>query len=668
MIKVFDIFLIFLAIYIFSWGTIKHFRLWRIGKEDKRFDKMGARIKSFLVEGFAHRKILQDLYPGSLHLCIFLGFIIPFGVIFIAQFMFTLPVLMARLLSLSLDIIAILAIVSLLLTLYRRYVTRPSRLDNKPEDFKVLALILLIFLTGIFLESLRLSVIGKDTQTWAPVGKALATLINTAGWSAGTKSLLAKIIFRIHFFLVLCTIAYIPFSKLFHLISSPMNMIFRSLDPKGALSFMDLEDEKAESFGIAKIEEFTWKHLMDLDACTRCGRCQEFCPAHITEKPLSPKKIILDLKDHLHLRAPQILKAKSKNTEAEEVPPLIGNLIEKEALWACTTCRSCMEHCPVFIEHVDKIVDMRRYQVLMESKFPEELTTAFKGLETNSNPWGMGRDSRADWIKELDVPIISEASGEDIEYLFFVGCIRSYDDRNKKVTIAMVRILNHLGIKFAILGLEEGCCGDPARRLGNEYLYQILAQANIKTFNHYNIKRILTTCPHCYNTLQNEYPQLGFNCKVVHHAEFLQENIQNGRLKLEHSLAKRTTYHDPCYLGRYSGIYNPPREILQSIPSLDLREMRRSRIDSMCCGAGGGWMWMDEKIGKRINIQRLEDALATDPEWITTACPFCVTMFDDAIKDKNMEEDLKIWDLAELVEQALFGEKKKTPPATESNT
>jgi len=668
MIKVFDIFLIFLAIYIFSWGTIKHFRLWRIGKEDKRFDKMGARIKSFLVEGFAHRKILQDLYPGSLHLCIFLGFIIPFGVIFIAQFMFTLPVLMARLLSLSLDIIAILAIVSLLLTLYRRYVTRPSRLDNKPEDFKALALILLILLTGIFLESLRLSVIGKDTQTWAPVGKALAALINTAGWSAGTKNLLAKIIFRIHFFLVLCTIAYIPFSKLFHLISSPMNMIFRSLDPKGALSFMDLEDEKAESFGIAKIEEFTWKQLMDLDACTRCGRCQEHCPAHITEKPLSPKKIILDLKDHLHLRAPQILKAKSKNTEAEEVPPLIGNLIEKEALWACTTCRSCMEHCPVFIEHVDKIVDMRRYQVLMESKFPEELTTAFKGLETNSNPWGMGRDSRADWIKELNVPIISETSGEDIEYLFFVGCIRSYDDRNKKVASAMVRILNHLGIRFAILGIEEGCCGDPARRLGNEYLYQILAQANIKTFKRYNIKRILTTCPHCYNTIQNEYPQLGFNCKVVHHAEFLQENIQNGRLKLEHSLAKRTTYHDPCYLGRYSGIYNPPREILQSIPSLDLREMRRSRIDSMCCGAGGGWMWMDEKIGKRINIQRLEDALATDPEWITTACPFCVTMFDDAIKDKNMEEDLKIWDLAELVEQALFGEKKKLPPSTESNT
>jgi len=300
MIKVFDIFLVFLAIYIFSWGIIKHFRLWRIGKEDKRSDKIGTRIKSFLVEGIAHRKILQDFYPGSLHLCIFLGFLIPIGVIFIAQFMFTLPVLIARLLSLALDIIAVFAIASLLLTLYRRYVTRPSRLDNKPEDFKALALILLIFLTGVFLESLRLSVVARDIQTWAPVGKALAALINTAGWSAGTKSLLAMIVFRIHFFLVLFTIAYIPFSTLFHIISSPMNMIFRSLDPKGMLSFMDLEDEEAESFGISKIEEFTWKHLMDLDACTRCGRCQEFCPAHITEAAISKK-------DHFRFKRPPSL-------------------------------------------------------------------------------------------------------------------------------------------------------------------------------------------------------------------------------------------------------------------------------------------------------------------------------------------------------------------------
>jgi len=657
MIKSVDIFLIFLALAIFSWGIHKRIRLWHIGKKDKRSDKMWHRIKSFLLDGIAHRRVLQDLYPGVIHLLIFLGFIVPFTVIVITQFIFTLPIALARLISLILDIIALAAIVSLILAIYRRYITRPSRLNNRPDDLLSLILILLIVLTGIILEGLRISVIGKDVQTWAPVGNTLAALINITGLDNNAKGLLSMIIFRVHFFLVLGIIAYIPYAKLFHIISSPINMIFRSLSPKGTLSYLNLEDEEAETFGVAKIEEFTWKQLMDLDACTRCGRCQDHCPAYLTEKPLSPKDIINDLKDHMHRRGPQILDARIKGTNPEEASPLINSVIAEDVLWACTTCRSCIDHCPVFVEHVDKILDMRRYQVLMESKFPEELTAAFRGLEKNSNPWGLGYDARADWAGELDVPIMSETGEKEIDYLFFVGCIRSYDDRNKKVAVAMTRILNHLGIKFAILGTEEGCCGDPARRVGNEYLYQILAQTNIETFNRYNIKMILTTCPHCYNTLKNEYPQLGFSCEVVHHSVFIQENIRNGRLKLNHALAKRLTFHDPCYLGRYSGIYEPPREVLKSIPALNLREMKRSRIDSLCCGAGGGWMWMDEKIGKRMNIQRLEDALTVNPEWIATACPFCVTMFDDAIKDKNMEKDLKIWDIAELIEQAMFGMK-----------
>jgi len=655
MIKSVDIFLIFLALAIFSWGIHKRIRLWHIGKKDKRSDKMWHRIKSFLLDGIAHRRVLQDLYPGVIHLLIFLGFIVPFTVIVITQFIFTLPIALARLISLILDIIALAAIVSLILAIYRRYITRPSRLNNRTDDLLSLILILLIVLTGIILEGLRISVIGKDMQVMAPVGNTLAALINITGLDNNAKGLLSMIIFRVHFFLVLGIIAYIPYAKLFHIISSPINMIFRSLSPKGTLSYLNLEDEEAETFGVAKIEEFTWKQLMDLDACTRCGRCQDHCPAYLTEKPLSPKDIINDLKDHMHRRGPQILDARIKGTDPEEGSPLITSVIAEDILWACTTCRSCIDHCPVFVEHVDKILDMRRYQVLMESKFPEELTAAFRGLEKNSNPWGLGYDARADWVGELDVPTMSETGEKEIDYLFFVGCIRSYDDRNKKVAVAMTRILNHLGIKFAILGTEEGCCGDPARRVGNEYLYQILAKTNIETFNRYNIKMILTTCPHCYNTLKNEYPQLGFSCEVVHHSVFIQENIRNGRLKLNHALAKRLTFHDPCYLGRYSGIYEPPREVLKSIPALNLREMKRSRIDSLCCGAGGGWMWMDEKIGKRMNIQRLEDALTVNPEWIATACPFCVTMFDDAIKDKNMEKDLKIWDIAELVEQAMFG-------------
>lgn len=562
--------------------------------------------------------------------------------------MFTLPSPLSKLLSLFLDLIALFALGSLVLAFYRRYVTRPSRLDNRLDDFFSLAFLFLILGTGLIMESLRLSIIGKDIQAWAPIGNGLASLIHTFDLSVATKGFLAMLFFRIHFFLVLGFIAYIPYSKLFHIVSSPLNMIFRSLESKGALTHMDLEDEEAESFGVTKINEFTWKQLLDLDACTQCGRCQDHCPAYLTEKPLSPKDIILDLKNHLH----------KQGKKADEAPALVGNVVQEDTLWACTTCRSCMEHCPVYVEHVDKIIDLRRYQVLMESKFPEELMEAFRGLEKNSNPWGLGFDARADWVEELDVPILSEMHGEEIDYLFFVGCIRSYDDRNKKVAKAMARILNHLGIKFAILGMEEGCCGDPARRVGNEYLYQILAQTNIETFNRYKISKILTTCPHCYNTIKNEYPQMGFSCDVKHHTEFFSELIGSGHLKLDRAIPKKLTYHDPCYLGRYNGIYKAPREVLHAIPSLDIREMKRSGKDSFCCGAGGGWMWMDEKIGKRINIQRLEDALATDPEWISTACPFCVTMFDDAIKSKDKEESLQILDIAEIVEQALAIDKE----------
>jgi Fe-S oxidoreductase/nitrate reductase gamma subunit len=648
MIKTFDILLVLLSFAFFAYGWRGRARMWKIGKQDLRTDNMGIRIKSFLVEGILHRRILQEAYPGLIHLFLFIGFIVPFVIIVVVQFIFTLPSPLAKILSLTLDLIALFGLGALILAFYRRYITRPPRMVNQLDDLISLVFLFFILGTGLTVESLRLSVIGKDIHAWAPLGRIFASLFDTAGMSTATKGFLAMVFFRIHFFLVLGFIAYIPFSKLFHIVSSPLNMIFRSLKPKGALSYMDLEDEEAESFGVAKIQEFTWKQLLDLDACTRCGRCQDHCPAHLTEKPLSPKNIILDLKEHLHQR----------QKKTDEAPALVNNVIQEDTIWACTTCRNCMEHCPVYVEHVDKIIDLRRSQVLMESKFPEELMEAFRGLEKNSNPWGLGFDARMDWVEEMDVPILAEMQGKEIEYLFFVGCIRSYDDRNKKVSKAMIRILNHLGIKYAILGMEEGCCGDPARRVGNEYLYQILAQNNIETFKRYKIGKILTTCPHCYNTLKNEYPQMGFSCEVKHHAEFLSKLIGSGHLKLARPLPKKSTYHDPCYLGRYNGIYQAPRDVLHAIPSLNLQEMKRSRKESFCCGAGGGWMWMDEKIGKRINIQRLEDAIATNSEWITTACPFCVTMFHDAIKSKDKEESLQIWDIAEIVDQALIIEKE----------
>lgn len=653
MIKTIDIFFVLLVLVVFFWGTNRRFRLWRTGVQENRSDRMGYRLKTLLAEGIAHRSILRDPFPGILHLFVFLGFLIPLLVIFIVQFMFTLPLLISNIASLFLDTVGFAALISILLVLYRRYITRPPRLSNTLDDLVVLLLLLSIVLTGFLVEGLRLSVIGKDTLAWAPIGNTIAALWNATRIDFSFTRTLTTLLFRIHFFLVLATIAYIPFSKLFHIISSPLNIFYRSLESKGAVSHMDLEDEETESFGIRTIEEFSWKHLMDLDACTQCGRCQDHCPAHLTEKPLSPKVLIKDLKDFMYLTIPQRLKQRTCTGDNTEIPPLVGNAIEKDVLWACTTCRSCMEHCPVYVEHVDKIIDMRRYLVLMESQFPEELTTAFRGLEKNSNPWGLGFDTRADWVGEMNVPVLSEIGEKEIDYLFFVGCIRSYDDRNKKVSLAMIKILNHLGAKFAILGMDEGCCGDPARRVGNEYLYQILAQNNIETFQKYNIKKILTSCPHCFNTFKNEYPQLGFSIEVLHHTTFLWESLQRGQLKLKESQNKAITYHDPCYLGRYSEIFDPPRKILQSIPKVDVREMKRNKADSLCCGAGGGWMWMDEKIGKRINMERLEDALASNCDGVATACPFCVTMFYDAIKDKELGNEFHIWDIAELIADSI---------------
>ncbi|NIM89569.1 MAG: 4Fe-4S dicluster domain-containing protein [Candidatus Aminicenantes bacterium] len=664
MIKAIDLFFILLAIGIFSWGLRRRFRLWQIGREENRSNKKSSRLKSFFFEGIIHARILEDLYPGLIHLFLFLGFLAPFTVMVITQFIFTLPSVPARLLSLALDLIGLAAILSLFLAMYRRYVTRPSRLDNKREDFLTLILLLFIIMTGFILEGLRLSVIGSDTQAWAPLGKVVASLFDITGMSIHAKSLMAAILFRIHFFLVMGTIAYIPYSKLFHLISSPMNMIFRSLEPKGALTPLDLEDEKTESFGVAKIEEFTWKQLLDLDACTRCGRCQDRCPAHLTEKPLSPKKLITDLKDHLHARAPQILEAGAKGIEPEDIPPLVGKTIDENVIWTCTTCRSCMEHCPVYIEQVDKIVDLRRYQVLMESRFPAELNSFFRNMETNSNPWGIGFASRADWAQGLDVKLINEHP--QAEFLFWVGCAGSFDEEGKKVAKAMVSIMNKAGLNYAILGTEEKCCGDSARRLGNEYLFQMQASENINLFRKYNIRKIITICPHGYNTFKNEYPKLFEllssvppeskeklkEIEVIHHVQLLHKLLREEKLPLKSKLESRLAYHDSCYLARYNDIISEPREVLQSLTSESLVEPKNNKQHSLCCGGGGGLMWTEETLGTRINQLRTAELLEAQAEMTATSCPFCLTMIQDGFKDKG-ENERKVKDIAQLVAELL---------------
>ncbi len=378
----------------------------------------------------------------------------------------------------------------------------------------------------------------------------------------------------------------------------------------------------------------------------RCGRCQENCPAYLTGKPLNPKKIILDLKKQM-----EIVQA-SSNEHPRPVPPLVGGSgVKEDELWACTTCMACQEHCPVFITQMEKIVEMRRGLVLMESRFPPEVQLIFRNLENNSNPWGVGRGLRADWAKGLEVTTMAE--GSEVEWLFWVGCAGSFDDRNRRVAASLAKILKACGENFSILGTEESCCGDPARRIGNEYLYQVLVQANIEVFKTYGVKKILTMCPHCFNTLKNEYPQFGGNYPVMHYTQFLAEALAKGQLKLRKPLNQVVSYHDSCILGRGNGIYEEPRQILKAIPGLEMVEMDGHRTRSFCCGAGGGRMWMEENIGTRINRMRTEQAMQTKAHYVGTACPYCLTMIEDGMKEKGLGESMAALDLCELVMRSL---------------
>lgn len=664
MIKGADFFLVFLALAVFSWGVLRRVRLWSIGKKEAPKERIGKRIALFLKEGVAHTRILKETYPGLLHLFLFTGFIIPFGVVVITQFVFTLPLLAARIISLLLDLIGIAAVASLLLFLLRRTVRRPPRLDNRTDDFITLGLILLILLTGFMVEGLRLSVIGKDTHAWAPAGNLISSFLNSFTGEEKTKALLAMVFFRLHFLSVLAAIAYIPYSKLFHLIASPLNMVSRSLEPFPSLSSLNLEDEEAESFGISRIEEFTRKQLMDLDACTRCGRCQDRCPAFLSEKPLSPKLLIAVLKEHLYRHGPQILKARTRGEQSGEGVSLVERVIEEDVLWSCTTCRSCSEHCPVCVEHVDKIIDMRRYQVLMESKFPPQLNSFFRSMETNSNPWGIGFASRGEWAEDLEVKLVADFP--QAEYLFWVGCAGSFDEEGKKIAEALVSIMKKAGLSFAILGPEEKCCGDQARRLGNEYLFQMQAAENVETFIKYGVKKIVTICPHGYNLFKNEYPrvievlpglssearEMVMNLEVIHHVQLIHTLLEEGRLHLKGEIEGTLTYHDSCYLGRYNKIFKEPREILGQVCRGRMVELENSGQHSFCCGAGGGLMWTEETRGKRINHMRTDEVIASGAETAVTSCPFCLTMLQDGIKDKE-QTGVKVRDIAQIVAELL---------------
>ncbi len=651
-----------------------------LGTKEDRFDQIGERIRSVVVFVLGQRRVIRE--PAGIgHFFIFWGFVfITIGTIeaFIKGVWpgFTYrtildPVGLGFLylpLNLIIDLISIAVLIALVVALYRRFIAKPIRLETDDPHTKVDATIIisLIFVLIVFMFFERgaeinigrmegAAAIGTP-QIWMPFSYLVSTWIS--GPSLHGQQVMYALFWWLHNIIILGFLVYIPFSKHLHLLGAIPNIFFRSLRPKGELTKMNLEDETAETYGVSKIEEFTWKQLLDEYACTECGRCQENCPAFLTQKPLSPSRLIHHLKIHLREKGEIRISKKPEEllTDAEKAilsRSLVGDIVTEDEIWDCTTCRACQENCPVFIEHIQKIIDMRRYLVLMESRFPSEVQAVFKNMETNYNPWSMGYSTRADWVGDLDIKTLAEVGETD--YLFWVGCAGSFDDRAKKVSIAMVKILQAAGIQFAILGQEEMCCGETARRMGNEYLAQTLMQGNVDVLKNYKFKKVLAMCPHCFNTLRNEYPQFGLHLDVVHHTQLLKELIESGRLRLNTSFdgAGPITYHDSCYLGRYNEVYEEPREVIRAIPGTRLVEMDRIRHKSFCCGAGGGRMWMEELRGVRINEMRTEAAINSGAAVIGTACPYCLTMFEDGVKAKGKEERIQVVDIAELISKAL---------------
>jgi Fe-S oxidoreductase len=546
------------------------------------------------------------------------------------------------------DSFGILAIIGILLALFRRYVQRPERLDNRRDDLAVLLLILVIILTGFVIEGLRIAATELQTNPgwapWSPGGYVLALAFQ--GASQGTLLGWHAAMWWIHVFLTLGTFTYIALynSKLFHVIWDPVNIFFRNLGARGALTPIDFE--KTELFGVSKVEEFSWKQLLDMDACTRCGRCQDACPAYFSGKNLNPKQVIQDLKDHLYAVYPGVFSLRPAESRQE----MIGEVITEEVIWDCSTCRACQQACPVYIEHIDKIVDMRRNLAMEKSRFPEAAQEALKSLGTRMHPYRGTVATRTTWCEDMDIRVVSNDA--DIDILYWVGCSAALDDRNIKVAQATAKILKAAGVSFGILGDEEACCGDPARRMGDEYLFQTLCQQNIEILKGYGVKKILTTCPHCFNSLKNEYPQFGGNYEVVHHTQFILELIQSGKLALKKTFNGKATYHDSCYLGRYNDIYDEPREILKSLRGNTV-ELPRHKTNSFCCGGGGGHMWMEEEPDKRVSARRIDEIVEAGVSCVASACPYCLTMFDDALKAKGAEESLQSKDLSELVAEAL---------------
>jgi len=637
--------LFFPFLVVFLYGIYRSLRLLFMGQPASVWDHVWDRLKGFVEHAVLQRRIARDAISGLLHLSMSWGF----AILFIAtclvalQDYFGVPILYGLFylyfMSLTVDLFGLAAIVGVGIALARRYGAKPDRLlkPRLADSYGILlTLFLIILVTGFVIEGLRIAATADPWGRWSP-GGWLASL-PVLGLAPSQQAILHRLLWWFHAIIAFAFIAYLPYSISLHMLAAPVNILLRNRQRSGVLEPIDLEH--AERFGASTIDQYTWKHLLDLEACTECGLCQQACPAWTTGKPLTPKGVIIDLRDHLRLVA-----------EGGDRRKMVGEVISHDVLWACTTCGACHQECPVFIEPIPKIVEMRRHLVMEEADFPETMQQALRSLEERGHPFRGTSATRTDWAKGLGVKEVATNGRPDL--LYWVGCAAAFDDRNQKVAASLATLLQRAGVNFSILGEEERCTGDPARRIGNEYLFQTLAQENITTLNKYGIKKVVTSCPHCFNTIKNEYPKMGGSYSVIHHTELLDELVQQGRLRPQRRIDAVATFHDPCYLGRHNGVYDAPRNVLGSVPGLQVKEMGRCRERGFCCGAGGGLMWFEEKIGKRVSWERTEEALALQPQVLASACPFCLIMFEDAIKVKEASDRTKSLDLAEVLAQSI---------------
>jgi Fe-S oxidoreductase len=633
-----------LAIAIFAWGLWQHVRLWRGGGPEHRFDRIPERLRLVAVHVLGQVRTLSQAYPGVMHATMFWGFLALFmgTVLATIDYDITLPLFDYKLLQGSfylfyetvLDLFGLFFVIGLGLAVWRRFVVRPPRVDPAARFAGVLALLFLINLTGFIMEAARLAVVQPSWAAWSPVGYALGQGMLAIGMSESALRGLHLGVWLFHAAISLAFIAVVPFSYFIHLITTPLNVFFAKLTPRGELVTIE-NIEQAESLGVSRLQEFSWKRRLDFDACVECGRCQDACPAFLAGTALNPKQIIVKLKRHLHGQHPG---------------PIHGELIKPEELWACTTCMACVQECPAFIDIVDTIVDLRRYLALSEGALPSTAPQSLQNIQRAGNPWGLPAAERLAWAEGLDVPLMEP--GREVEYLYWVGCSASYDKRNQAIARAVVKILKAAGVSFGVMP-EERCHAEVGRRLGEEYLYQTVQQETVGAMNGYRFRKVLAHCPHCFNTVKNEFPQFGGAYEVIHHSVLIRELLVTGRIRPRKPLDATVAFHDSCYLGRYNGIMEAPREVARAVPGLRVIELPRNRERGLCCGGGGGHMWMEVPAKKRVNIIRVEEALETPATVIGTACPFCLAMVDLGRKVKNAEDRLQVKDISELVAESL---------------